>query len=78
MIVDTYNRYTAHRAIVANEKPGRVFYLRGGIWHVVGVAGMAPDSKAPPAWRIVLESARRSLDDCTVAEWKAATKMTNR
>lgn len=58
------------RRAAAALTPGRVFLRESKFWRVREVA----THDAADVWYITLEPVLRSIDDCTIAEWKAATK----
>lgn len=58
----------AHDSMIKHK---RIFYHRGRFYRV---RWLHYGHREICGTRIFLESPRRSIDDCTVADWKAATK----
>ena len=67
MILRTESDWLMHRAVAAEMQKGRVLYHGGRFWHVL--ASWCEDDE----WYCFdLTPARRSIDDCTPAEWTDA------
>jgi len=75
MFIDTFNPLFAGRAVKALLTHGRLLYDRGNFWEVTSVE--FEPWRGVDRWVIGLlfvNPRRRSIDDCTPAEWDAASR----
>lgn len=79
MIVEhTFSSFALYvRAKRAHETAHRVFCFAGSLWYVVGLSWTARRTGHVFTMRLSsIPRHRRSIDDCTPAEWDAASRNT--